>query len=155
MLYITFKKPKDRTAWIRQAPKYFKAWQDIRILNDEFVKEMIKDVDNTEVISDHLLISPVFGPMAPEYLSGGVKALILMYSQDKPVWASACGDNCAKWIVEISKKKDLTIVLGHCMQFPDSFEAILLDNMCEIHSIHDFTKQWLLTQGYTEEDFDD
>ena len=30
---------------------------------------------------------------------------------------SACGDNCAKWIYEISKEKDLTINLHHTMDF--------------------------------------
>ena len=31
--------------------------------------------------------------------------------------ASLCGDNCAKWIVEIGKRKDLTINLHHVMDF--------------------------------------
>lgn len=155
MLYITFKKPKDFTSWIRFAPKYFAAWQDISIIEDPFVKKMILDVDKSEVISKNLIISPVFGPMAPEHLSGGVKALILMYAQDKPVWATGCGDNCSKWILEISKKKDLTIVLHHRMVFPDSINAKCLDTGDEIHSQLDFEKEWLLSEGYTKEDFDD
>ena len=31
--------------------------------------------------------------------------------------ASACGDNCVKWIVELGKRKDLTINLHHVMDF--------------------------------------
>ena len=31
--------------------------------------------------------------------------------------ASACGNNCAKWILEIGKRKDLTINLRHIMNF--------------------------------------
>ena len=37
--------------------------------------------------------------------------------------ASACGDNCAKWILKIGKEKDLTINLRHIMDFgEDDFE---------------------------------
>ena len=31
--------------------------------------------------------------------------------------ASACGDNCASWILKIAQKKDLTIRLGYLMYF--------------------------------------
>lgn len=152
MLYFTFVKPDD---YIRDASLYFKHHLDMSILNDEFVKTMIKDVDKTDVVSEQLLISPVFGPIPPSKLSGGVQALILMYAQDKPVWATACGDNCAKWIVEIAKKKDVKIVLGHRMNFPEAFEAVSLDTGDYIHSDRDFAIQWLYTKGYTKEDFND
>ena len=106
-------------------------------------------------MSENLAISPVLGAISPEKLSGGVKALILMYAQNKPVWATACGDKCAKWIVKIAEKKDITIVLGHRMHFPGVFEAISLDTGEAIHSDRDFVIQYLYTKGYTKEDFDD
>ena len=152
MLYFTFKKDLE---FIRYVNIEFAHKLDLSILEDSFVKQMILDVDNTEVISKNLLISPIFGPIPPEKLSGGVKALILMYAQDKPVWATACGDNCSKWIVEIAKKKNLTIVLGHRMEFPERFDAVSLDTGDRITSNIDFSQQWLYTQGYTKEDFDD
>ena len=37
--------------------------------------------------------------------------------------ASACGDNCAKWILRIAGKKNLTINLHHIMDFGKDFEA--------------------------------
>ena len=41
---------------------------------------------------------------------------------------SACGDNCAKWILEIAKKKELTITLHHIMEFGDGpFEIEILN----------------------------
>ena len=52
-------------------------WEDEWII-DPFVKEMIKDVDKSEVIGPHLIESPVLGPIPPTTLSGGVKVLILM-----------------------------------------------------------------------------
>ncbi len=43
--------------------------------------------------------------------------------------ASSCGDNCAKWIVEIGKRKDLTINLHHVLDFSsaDEFDALMLN----------------------------
>lgn len=79
---------------------------------------MIKDVDKTDVISYNMMIGPI-GPIPPERLSGGVKTLIMIYENDSQIWnASKCGDNCAKWLAEISKRKDITIWLGHFMIFP-------------------------------------
>lgn len=33
---------------------------------------------------------------------------------------SSCGANCAKWLLEIGKKKDVTVNLNYLMRFPDS-----------------------------------
>ena len=41
-------------------------------------KEMILDIDKSEVISAHLVESPVPGLISPKEISGGVKTLILM-----------------------------------------------------------------------------
>ena len=53
--------------------------------------------------------------------------------------ASACGDNCAKWILEIGKKKDLTINLRHIMEFgAGEFEAVILNTGQIIHDMGEF-----------------
>ena len=67
------------------------------------------------MVSSHLIESPVLGPISVKELSGGVKTLMLMAFDDsgKVFNASACGDNCAKWILKISEQKDLTINLRH------------------------------------------
>jgi hypothetical protein len=90
---------------------------------DEYVKRLVKEIDGDEVISSKCIQSPVFGQITCTELSGGVKALILMYEErDIVVWATACGDNCAKYILEIAKKQDITISLEHYMKFPKDFE---------------------------------
>ena len=69
-------------------------------------------------MSGECISSPVLGQIPPERLSGGVKTLLLMQNEsDKIFNASTCGDNCAKWILEIGKQKDLTINLRHMMSF--------------------------------------
>lgn len=41
-------------------------------------KEIIQDVDKSEVVSANLIDSPVLGAISPKELSGGVKTLLLM-----------------------------------------------------------------------------
>lgn len=42
--------------------------------------------------------------------------------------ATACGNNCAKWNLEIAQNKDLTISLHHSMNFGDGEYAIKISN---------------------------
>lgn len=109
---------------LTDAPRYFdNVWED-EWLEDPLVKQMIKDVDNSEVISPHLIESPVLGPIGPKDISGGVKVLILLLKDTSFIYnISNCGDNCAKWIIEIAKiyekeqNSDLTVFLEHIMDF--------------------------------------
>ena len=87
-------------------------------LNDPVVKEMVLDVDKSEILSPHCIESPVLGQIPPSELSGGVKALILALKTDWEIWATACGNNCAKWFLKIGERKDLTISIEHYFKFP-------------------------------------
>lgn len=122
-------------------PVYFdNQYKDEWITNELSVK-MIKDVDRSSVIGERLIDSPVLGPISTKELSGGVKTLILMAFDDtgKVFNASACGDNCAKWILEIGKLKDLTINLRHIMEFGDEeFEIRILNTGETIHNMLEF-----------------
>ena len=105
--------------------------------------EMILDVDKSAVVGPHLIESPVLGPISPKELSGGVKTLILMaLDESNTVFnASACGDNCSKWILKIAEKKDLTINLRHIMDFgEETFEAQILNNGRRVHDMQEFVE---------------
>jgi len=122
-------------------PVYFdNTYEDDWIINSLTI-DMIKNIDKSEVISAHLIQSPVLGPISVKDLSGGVKTLILMAFDDsgKVFNASACGDNCAKWILKIAKDKDLTINLRHIMDFGDeNFEAKILNTGDIVHNMEEF-----------------
>ena len=126
---------------IYHPPVYFdNTYEDEWITNKLSVK-MIKDVDQSEVVGPHLIQSPVLGPISTKELSGGVKTLMLIaiYESGKLFNASACGDNCAKWILEIAKHKDLTINLRHIMDFGDEdFEAKVLNAGDMVHGMGEF-----------------
>ena len=84
----------------------------------ETIKHIIRDVDKSEVIDSNLIESPVLGKISPLALSGGTKTLILIINdKDKIFNASTCGNNCAKWLLEISENEDVTINLRHLMYF--------------------------------------
>ena len=67
-------------------------------LQNELSIRIIKAVDKSEVISSHLIQSPVLGTISTKELSGSVKTLMLMaFDQSGKVFnASVCGDDCAK-----------------------------------------------------------
>ena len=122
-------------------PAYFNNTYDDEWITDPLTVEMIKDVDKSEVIGPHLIESPVLGPISVKEISGGVKTLILMAFDDsgRIFNASACGNNCAKWILEIGKRKDLTINLRHIMNFGKGpFEIKIHNNGEMVHDLDRF-----------------
>ena len=122
-------------------PVYFDNRYEDEWITDKQSVEIIRDVDKSDVVSAHLIESPVLGPISPKELSGGVKTVLLMLFDEtgKTFNASACGDNCAKWILKISQKKDLTINLRHLMDFGEKeFEAKILNTGDIVHNMSEF-----------------
>lgn len=117
---------------------YFKNTYEPEWFESDLAKKIVKDIDNSDVLSGECINSPVLGQIPPERLSGGVKTLLLMLNEpDKIFNASTCGDNCAKWILEIGKQKDLTINLRYMMGFGKDTEfEIRIQNGGEVvHSM--------------------
>lgn len=131
-------------------PAYFDNTYEDEWITDDFSKKMKLDVDKSKVIGPHLIESPVLGPISPKDISGGVKTLILMKfdNTEKIFNASSCGDNCAKWIVEIAKMKDLTINLHHVMDFSKvaDFDAIMLNTGKTIHNYREYFNEAILIE---------
>ena len=120
---------------------YFLNQYDDEWITSDLAKEMVRDVDRSEIISSRVIDSPVLGPITPRELSGGVKTLILMAFDDsgRIFNASACGDNCAKWILEIAKTKDLTVTLNNIMKFNFSpLEIHILNTGETVHSFREY-----------------
>ena len=117
---------------------YFKNTYESEWLESELAKKMIQDVDDSEVLGGECIKSPVLGQIPPERLSGGVKTLLLMLNEPDRIFnESTCGDNCAKWILEIAKQKDLTINLRHMMNFgkDTDFEIKIKNGGEVVHSM--------------------
>ena len=112
-------------------PVYFDNCYEDEWLTKPLAVNMVKDVDKLEVV----------GPISVNELSRGVKTLMLMaFDESGKVFnASACGDNCAKWILAIARQKDLTINLRHIMDFGEvTFEARILNTGEMVHNMKEF-----------------
>ena len=139
MLKIYFGEMKGE---IYNPPLYFANQYEDEWITSQLSKEMILDVDRSEVVSAHVIESPVLGAITPLHLSDGVKTLILMAHDNTGRFfnASAGGDNCAKWIYEISKQKDLIINLHHIMDFStcDNFSAYIINTDKQVNSYKEY-----------------
>ena len=115
---------------------FFKNSYEESWITDPLSQEMILDVDRSRVIGPHVIESPVLGGISPRELSGGVKTLISIYKVPERVFnASACGDNCAKWLLKIGELEDVTINLRHLMDFGEGeFTMKILNTDQVVHS---------------------
>lgn len=92
---------------------YFNNTYDDAWLDDPFVKKIIRTVDDSEVQGRQCIVSPVLGQIPPERLSGGVKALILLYEEDDFYTdLIVCGSNCEDLILDIAERKDIFCCLS-------------------------------------------
>ena len=128
----------DESNCVYNTNVYFKNTYEPEWFETELAKQIVREVDDSEVLSSECIQSPVLGQIPPERLSGGVKTLQLILNEPEKIFnASTCGDNCAKWILEIGKREDVTINLRHMMDFgKDTVFEIKIKNGGEIvHSM--------------------
>ncbi len=127
---------------IYHPPTYFDNTYEDEWITNPLSVQMIKDIDKSEVIGPRVIDSPVLGSISVKELSGGVKTLMLMaFDESGKIFnASACGDNCAKWICNIAKEKDLTINLHHVMSFAEvsGFQAEILNTGKIVNSYDEY-----------------
>lgn len=85
---------------------YFDDHKKPEWFNDPWVKEVIKKIDHVDAIKDEYMVSPILGAMTPMHLSSGCKSLILLRQNPMcNVYATRCGDNCAKYIYIRSRRR--------------------------------------------------
>ena len=144
MLRIFYGEPESQN-YIFNPDAFFNNTYEDEWITDPLSKQMIKDVDGSDVVGPRLIDSPFLGPVPAERLSGGVKTLMLMnFDTDHIFNASACGDNCAAWILRIAQNKDLTIRLGYLMDFgKDPFDIEIVNIRKVVHSMKELNESVL------------
>jgi len=142
MLSIVF---GDVEGAVYHPPTYFDNTYLDEWIVDPLTKDMVADVDRSEVISARAVDIPFLGSISVRELSGGVKTLILMRFDDtgRIFNASACGDDCAKWFCRIAADKDLTINLHHLMDFSscEDFEAYMANTGKVVHGFSEYLEE--------------
>lgn len=125
MLKIHFGSIQDEiyNTEVYYANQYRKEW-----VTDSFAKKIIADIDDSEVIAPDLIQNNVFGTFSSTELSAGVKTLLLVYNEPKKVFnISKCGDNCAKYLLEIARNRDIKVCLHHVMNFGKDFAVKIIN----------------------------
>lgn len=92
------------------------------------------------------------GSIPVSRLSGGVKTLIQIAHDPEHVYnASACGDNCAAWLLRIGKEKDVLVRLGHQMRFTEEPFDIRIENTGQVVHTRKELVTAVISQGLLEE----
>ena len=119
---------------------YFNNTYEDEWLTDEFAKKVIKAIDKSEVLNSRAVNSPVLGIIPTEKIAGGTKTLLLIKNKPDMIFnASTCGDNCARFILEIAESTDITINLRHVMEFKrKKFKAHILNNDVYVDNYRDY-----------------
>lgn len=122
MLSIFFGYDKDA---VLSVDTYFNNTYEEEWIDDPLVGQIIKKVDGSDVQSRQCILSPVLGQIPPERLSGGAKALILMYKEDGFYTdLIVCGANCEDFILDIAQQKDISCCLsGYDISFENLGDA--------------------------------
>ncbi len=122
-------------------PIWFKYSYELDWFQDAFVQQMLVSVDKSRYITGGVIESPVLGPIPPEKLSGGLQTLIMIYEMPQKIFdATSCGANCAKWLLEIGKKQDVTVNLRYYMPLDSlaPFEIEIVNAAKVVRSAEEF-----------------
>ncbi len=138
MLNVMIGNEDEKTVW--DIDGFFRAMYEDDWLSVDYVKAMIKDVDNSELLAPHCVESPALGQIPPTSLSGGVKGLIWLLCCSKEEMRDYVldlflfGENCQKWLLEIGNRRDDVVVT--CNTYDLGFHGLLSSDTA-IHCLND------------------
>jgi hypothetical protein len=112
---------------------------------DPIVIQMVKDIDDSDVLSLNCIQSPILGQIPPTTLSGGVKALICLHMVgDLFLDLIVMGENCSKWLLHIANEQDIMVAMsGSHLTFSD-MDDIFPKCLClNDNSVIETPKEWI------------
>ena len=96
---------------------------------DDFAREVIRDIDDSEVVSPDVIKNDIFGSFPSTELSAGVKTLLLIQNIPNKIFnISNCGDNCAKYLLRLAENRDIKVTLHHAMDFGNDFSVKVIND---------------------------
>ena len=122
-------------------PSWFRFNFEEEWFEDPLVAEIIADVDKSYYKGNQLIINDEMGPIPPERLSEGIQTLICIYKMPDLMYnATKCGENCAKWLVEIGRREDVTVNLRYYLSFDDcgDIELEILNENKKVYSAEEY-----------------
>lgn len=147
MLTIIFGDYKEAN-YISNPDMFFDNTYEDKWLESDLAKDIVKDIDKSDLEGPNLVVSPVLGSIPVTRISGGAKTLIqIAFDSDHIFNASACGDNCAKWLLKIGNDKDIVVRMGHVMHFPEeSFDIKIANTGDIVHTPYELVEK-VITEG--------
>ena len=137
MLNIYF----GETEGAMHGPSWFRFNFQEEWFGDPLVAEMMEDIDKSHYKGGQLIESDVLGPIPPERLSGSLQTLICIYKRPDLMFnATSCGEDCAKWLLEIGKIIDVSVNLRYYMPFDNcgDFKVRIINEDKTIDNIKDY-----------------
>ncbi|MDC7278775.1 DUF4869 domain-containing protein [Butyrivibrio fibrisolvens] len=147
MLTIIFGDYKEAN-YISNPDMFFDNTYEDKWLESDLAKDIVKDIDKSDLEGPNLVVSPVLGSIPVTRISGGAKTLIQIAFDSEHIFnASACGDNCAKWLLKIGNDKDIVVRMGHVMHFPEeSFDIKIANTGDIVHTPYELVEK-VITEG--------
>lgn len=121
---------------------YFNNVYEDEWLDDDIVKQMVKDIDKSE-LKGLCVISPVLGSISVRDLSGSVKGLICLLKDDNKeefIDLVVFGENCEKWLAYIFNHRDVQVCMtGYHLFFKEhEITGVCLNDNTEIKNSEDW-----------------
>ncbi|MBQ8708885.1 MAG: DUF4869 domain-containing protein [Succinivibrionaceae bacterium] len=127
---------------VAYGPRWFNHSYEIIWFDDTFVQEMVAKIDGTRYVGGYIFDSPTLGPISPEKLSGGLKTLVMIYERTDRIFdATSCGPNCTPLLLEIGRRRDVTVNLRYCMPM-DGLEPLdieIINAGITVHRAKEYT----------------
>lgn len=108
-------------------------------LEDPFAEKVIAGIEKGKILSPQAIDTKALGVIPVTKISGGTKTILLVKNRPDMIFnASTCGDNCAKYLLEIGRMQDITINLHHFMMFPGrKFEIRIVNTDVIVHNMRE------------------
>lgn len=106
------------------------------VVEGELEKYLIKEIDKSVVHHARWIESPVLGTISYRELSHGVQGLIILANTPEIIPFEFMGDNCFKYLAEISRVRDVNVCTG---SFRDLYHHGFIEGKDIIHVVNDDT----------------
>lgn len=149
MLYVYVELPTEesykfvQSNYVTRVSPYFDNIYEDEWFQNDFTKEVVREIDKSEVIDARSIYNEYGGSLPVTSISTGAKSLLLLMFTDRKVSGDRMGDNCIPKLLEIASIKDIHISLDHLMEFPERFEATIENTGIVTYNMKDFIKEYL------------
>lgn len=123
MLNVIFGRENVPGKFILDTRVYFRRYSHLFDFNNPFIKSVIQGIDKAEVIAGGAIKDYRGLYLSVDKLSTGSKTLCSIYfdKEGKTFYGSMMGDNCAPYLMEIARNKNVTVFYEHFMPIPKQY----------------------------------